>query len=56
MLINHFQHLERYEGETFGPALVVRGAPRAALTDPHDGPRDRRGARPAGHSRRIARA
>ena len=26
MLINHFQHLERYEGETFGPALVIRGA------------------------------
>ena len=26
MMINHFQHLERHEGETFGPALVVRGA------------------------------
>ena len=26
MLINHFQHLERYEGETFGAAMVVRGA------------------------------
>jgi CzcA family heavy metal efflux pump len=26
MMINHFQHLERYEGESFGPALVVRGA------------------------------
>jgi CzcA family heavy metal efflux pump len=26
LLINHCQHLERYEGETFGPALVVRGA------------------------------
>jgi len=26
MMINHFQHLERTEGETFGPALVVRGA------------------------------
>ena len=26
MMINHFQHLERVEGETFGPALVVRGA------------------------------
>ncbi|MEO5986179.1 MAG: efflux RND transporter permease subunit, partial [Candidatus Limnocylindria bacterium] len=26
MLINHFQHLERYEGETFGPELVIRGA------------------------------
>jgi CzcA family heavy metal efflux pump len=26
LLINHFQHLEKYEGETFGPALVVRGA------------------------------
>ena len=26
MMINHFQHLERFEGETFGPALVIRGA------------------------------
>jgi CzcA family heavy metal efflux pump len=26
LLINHCQHLERQEGETFGPALVVRGA------------------------------
>jgi Cu/Ag efflux pump CusA len=26
MMINHFQHLERYEGETFGTALVLRGA------------------------------
>jgi CzcA family heavy metal efflux pump len=26
MMINHFQHLERYEGEPFGPALVARGA------------------------------
>jgi Cu/Ag efflux pump CusA len=26
MMITHFQHLERYEGETFGPALVLRGA------------------------------
>ncbi|NGX42005.1 MAG: Cobalt-zinc-cadmium resistance protein CzcA [Chlamydiae bacterium] len=26
MLINHYQHLERYEGETFGPKLVLRGA------------------------------
>ncbi len=26
MLINHFQHLEREEGEPFGPALVIRGA------------------------------
>jgi CzcA family heavy metal efflux pump len=26
MLISHFQHLERHEGETFGPALVLRGA------------------------------
>jgi CzcA family heavy metal efflux pump len=26
MMINHFQHLERYEGEEFGPALVIRGA------------------------------
>ena len=26
LMINHFQHLERYEGEVFGRALVVRGA------------------------------
>jgi Cu/Ag efflux pump CusA len=26
LLINHCQHLERYEGETFGPELVLRGA------------------------------
>ena len=26
LLINHCQHLERVEGETFGPALVLRGA------------------------------
>jgi Cu/Ag efflux pump CusA len=26
MLIEHFQNLERYEGETLGPALVLRGA------------------------------
>jgi len=26
MMINHFQHLERYEGETFGLQLVLRGA------------------------------
>jgi Cu/Ag efflux pump CusA len=26
MLINHYQHLERHEGEPFGPELVVRGA------------------------------
>lgn len=26
LLINHCQHLERYEGETFGPDLVLRGA------------------------------
>jgi len=26
LMIAHFQHLERYEGETFGPALVLRGA------------------------------
>ena len=26
MLINHYQHLEKYEGETFGPHLILRGA------------------------------
>jgi Cu/Ag efflux pump CusA len=26
LMINHFQHLERHEGETFGRALVIRGA------------------------------
>jgi CzcA family heavy metal efflux pump len=26
MMITHFQYLERHEGETFGPALVLRGA------------------------------
>jgi CzcA family heavy metal efflux pump len=26
MMINHFQHLERYEGESFGIQLVLRGA------------------------------
>jgi len=26
MMINHFQHLEKYEGEAFGPGLVLRGA------------------------------
>jgi len=26
LMINHFQHLEQEEGETFGPGLVLRGA------------------------------
>jgi CzcA family heavy metal efflux pump len=26
LMISHFQHLERHEGETLGPALVLRGA------------------------------
>ena len=26
MLISHYQHLEREEGEPFGPDLVIRGA------------------------------
>ncbi|HEY7449162.1 MAG TPA: efflux RND transporter permease subunit [Vicinamibacterales bacterium] len=26
LMINHFQHLERFEGEAFGPELVLRGA------------------------------
>ncbi len=26
LMINHFQHLEQFEGESFGPDLVIRGA------------------------------
>jgi Cu/Ag efflux pump CusA len=26
LLVNHCQHLEKHENETFGPALVLRGA------------------------------
>jgi CzcA family heavy metal efflux pump len=26
LLISHYQHLERYEGETFGPRLVIQGS------------------------------
>jgi len=26
LLINHYQHLERHEGEAFGPNLILRGA------------------------------
>ena len=26
LMISHFQHLERHEGEAFGPGLVLRGA------------------------------
>jgi CzcA family heavy metal efflux pump len=26
LLISHYRHLEQYEGETFGPALVMRGS------------------------------
>ena len=26
LLINHYQHLEKFEGEPFGPGLVLRGA------------------------------
>lgn len=26
MLISHYQHLEEFEGETFGPQLILRGA------------------------------
>jgi Cu/Ag efflux pump CusA len=26
MLINHYQHLERFEGESFGPEMIIRGA------------------------------
>ena len=36
LMISHFQHLERHEGETFGPALVLREA-KPAGADPDDG-------------------
>jgi CzcA family heavy metal efflux pump len=26
LMVNHFQHLEQHEGQTFGPELVLRGA------------------------------
>jgi Cu/Ag efflux pump CusA len=26
LLLDHYQHLQRYEGETFGPGLILRGA------------------------------
>jgi Cu/Ag efflux pump CusA len=26
MLISHYEHLERHEGETFGPTMILRGA------------------------------
>jgi Cu/Ag efflux pump CusA len=26
LLVSHWQHLEEHEGETFGPALILRGA------------------------------
>ena len=42
LLINHCQHLERHEGEPFGPALVLRGAQRAAVADHDDRAGDRR--------------
>ena len=29
LMVSHFQHLEREEGVPFGPALVLRGAPRS---------------------------
>ena len=45
LLIRHFQHLEREEGETFGPDLVRRGARRAARADPDDGRRRSRWSR-----------
>ena len=31
MMISHFEHLERQEGEVFGPALILRGAEERLL-------------------------
>jgi CzcA family heavy metal efflux pump len=31
LMVTHFQHLERHEGETFGPRLVVRGGRERVL-------------------------
>jgi Cu/Ag efflux pump CusA len=55
LLINHCQHLERHEGEAFGPALVVRGA-KTALADHDDGTRHRACARSAGGRRHHPRS
>ena len=54
IMINHFQHLERYEGLSFGMGLVLRGARRAVTADPDDD-RRRRACDPAtDHFRRPA--
>jgi hypothetical protein len=55
MMINHFQHLERHEGEVFGPALVLRGARERALADSHDHPGLRPGHRAPGGGRLDSR-
>ena len=35
MLMSHYHHLEQYEGETFGPGLVMRGALNAHVREVH---------------------
>ena len=56
LMINHFQHLERFEGETFGPRARHARRARAALADPDDDARDRAGARAARGRRQLAGA
>ena len=48
LLINHCQHLERHEGEPFGPALVLRGAQERLSPILMTALGDRAGARAAG--------
>ena len=56
LLINHCQHLEREEGETFGPALVLRGARERLAPDPDDVPGHRSGPGARSSSSATARA
>ncbi len=47
LLINHYQHLEREEGQPFGIDLVAARLPRATRADPDDRACDRPRARAA---------